>query len=368
MSCRLKLHPKMLINQMSVCELHDSTGESTSQVKRLKLFKRLFSTALFGATLATAIYIKRKRTSELKSFLNDSKRLPIDENYESKDAQHMYLYKDYVLHISHLKVLQEMSDFQSRSDDIYIVAFPKAGTTWVQEIVYLIGTNLNYERAISQLLETRFPYLEHVYPGWKSIDKLPSMRFIKSHLPYSLLPQDIKDKNCKIIYVARNPKDVLVSYYFFLRMLTVVSYRGTLAEYFKKFLKNEVFYGPFWNHVLEFWNQRDSENILFVKYEDLHKDLIGEIKRIAAFLDKSITDAQISALVHHVSFEEMAGNVTVNHTHFDDLGLRHKDESTFYRKGIVGDWKNYFTTEMNETMDAWIRCNTGESDLNFNYE
>jgi len=295
--------------------------------------------------------------------------LPIDENYENKDAQHTYIYNGYVLHLSHLKALQEMTDlFQSRKDDIFVISFPKAGTSWIQEIVYLIGTNLDYKKASSQFLETRFPYLEHTYPGWKSLEKSTSVRFIKTHMPYSLLPKSIKEKNCKIIYVARNPKDVMLSYYFFARMMTFASYRGTLIEFFNKFIKNEVFYAPYWDHVYEFWNRRNNENILFIKFEDLRKDLKSEIKRIAAFLDKGLTDDQVDSLAHHVSFTQMASNPSVNYSHWDDLGLRHKDESTFFRKGIVGDWKNYLTKEMSDTMDQWIKLNLIDPDLSFDYD
>ena len=44
---------------------------------------------------------------------------------------------------------------------------------------------------------------------------LPSPRLLKSHLPYHLLPPDIIKKKAKIIYVARNPKDMAVSFYYF---------------------------------------------------------------------------------------------------------------------------------------------------------
>lgn len=57
-------------------------------------------------------------------------------------------------------------------------------------------------------------------PTWviSSVDycnNLTTPRHIKCHLPFNLLPRQIRtgEKKPKIVYVARNPKDVCISYY-----------------------------------------------------------------------------------------------------------------------------------------------------------
>jgi len=67
-----------------------------------------------------------------------------------------------------------------------------SGTTWLQQIVWLI---VNGERAENDGLnmEQRFPYIEYEYPGLKEIAKLRSPRLMKSHLPYNCLPVDVED-------------------------------------------------------------------------------------------------------------------------------------------------------------------------------
>lgn len=45
-------------------------------------------------------------------------------------------------------------------DDIWVVTFPKCGTTWTQEMVWLINNNLDYTKALEINLNKRFPFLE----------------------------------------------------------------------------------------------------------------------------------------------------------------------------------------------------------------
>ena len=74
-----------------------------------------------------------------------------------------------------------------------------AGTTWLQEIVYLIHSDFDMAQAQKVMIDDRFPYLEFMYPGAKEVASYPSPRLIKSHLPYSLLPSDIHEKKPKVL-------------------------------------------------------------------------------------------------------------------------------------------------------------------------
>ena len=74
-----------------------------------------------------------------------------------------------------------------------------SGTTWLQEIVFLIHSDFDMAQAQRVMIDDRFPYLEFMYPGAKEVASYPSPRFIKSHLPYSLLPSDIHEKKPKVL-------------------------------------------------------------------------------------------------------------------------------------------------------------------------
>ena len=109
-----------------------------------------------------------------------------------------------------------------------------SGTTWVQEIVWQIFQEGQVE---STHFSERVPLLEGAtYPGTSDINTLPSPRILKSHLTYDIIPKSANEGNkCKYIYVARNPKDVAVSFYNFLTDLERI--KGPWEFFVKLFLE-----------------------------------------------------------------------------------------------------------------------------------
>lgn len=101
------------------------------------------------------------------------------------------------------------------------------------------------------------------------VQNLKSPRFIQTHLPWSLLPKQIRtgEKKPKMIYVARNPKDVCVSFYH--HRVLIEGYLGSLDDHVEEFINDVVLYAPYWPHVQEFWKRRNEPNVLFITYEEL---------------------------------------------------------------------------------------------------
>jgi Sulfotransferase domain len=55
---------------------------------------------------------------------------------------------------------QRVKDFKVKPDDVWLISYPKSGTTWCQEMIWLLCNNLDYERAKAEFLSSRFPFLE----------------------------------------------------------------------------------------------------------------------------------------------------------------------------------------------------------------
>lgn len=344
----------------------ENRNPGSSNAKRIRLVKRLFSTVLFGSTFATVLYVKKRRNYEQFKLFKECILLPRDTNYAPN--MYFYLYKGYVFPGIFIKSLPQVEKLKARADDIFVISFPKTGTTWVQEIVYLIHNNLNFEKAAAKNLEQRFPFLEYFYPGVSSIESTASPRLIKTHLPYSLLPESVYLEMPKIIYIVRNPKDVCVSLYHFTRYIKETDYKGSFEEFVESFLKGHVAYGPIWKHYLEWWDHRNDANVLIVSYEDLQRDPHGVIFKISQFLDKPLKDDEVQAIAEHCSFENMAQNKATNYEHWRKLGFVNLNEGAFFRKGQVGDWRSYFTEELNAKMDTWISEKFAASGMKFIYD
>ena len=138
---------------------------------------------------------------------------------------------------SFLSYEKAIHDFEVRDDDVYVTSFPKCGTTWTQEMVWNICNNFDFDKAKSVPLVKRMPFIEisgllkdNLVAGMSADDKTATPeaadsvqnatnmprsepRLLKTHLSYDMLPTQVREKKPKIVYVTRNPRDAVVSFY-----------------------------------------------------------------------------------------------------------------------------------------------------------
>ncbi|XP_072943670.1 sulfotransferase 1C4-like [Epargyreus clarus] len=279
-----------------------------------------------------------------------------------------------------------------RPDDVFVHSFPRSGTTLTQELVWLIQNNLNYEKARSTKLYARFPMLEFslsmhpettkelieehkdkvdclnilntfATPSAEKIAKLPSPRFIKTHIPLSLLPPSLLD-SAKVVHVARDPRDVAVSIYHLCRLLRTIGAAKDFKTHWNYFINDLIYWGPYFEHVKEAWNLRNHPNLLFIFYEDLTNNMPVVLRQIATFLGKSYTDEQINELSNHLRFENFKRNPSVSQE-VPNLNFLRNGEQSFLRKGKVGGWREDFDDEMRQQAERWIADNLRDTDLRF---
>ncbi|KAM3963077.1 sulfotransferase 1A1-like [Aphomia sociella] len=282
-----------------------------------------------------------------------------------------------------------------RSDDVFIVTFPKSGTTWTQELIWLLLNNLDYNTAAKQPVSVRFSFIEFPIifrcpsvkdwlkkmaednPKMKqfydrvacdsfhldSILNAPSPRFIKSHLPLSLLPHTLLDK-AKVVYVARDPRDVAVSFYYHHKFMKINGYKNDFKSFWNLFIKDRIDWTPFGPHIKEAWEKRHHPNLLFLFYEDLSKDLPGVVRKVAQFFNKPVTEEQVSQLCDHLHIDNFRRNKSVNYDFLKDIGLWDKG-GQFIRNGKTGGWRDYFDEEMKQQAERWIKENFDGTNIQF---
>ncbi|XP_060636553.2 sulfotransferase 1 family member D1-like [Anolis sagrei] len=269
------------------------------------------------------------------------------------------------------EVMEEVDKFQAHPGDLLISTYPKCGTTWISEVIDLIYKEGNVEACREKPIYMRVPFLEFSVPdvlsGIEQLKKAPRPCLIKTHLPVQLLPKSFWEKNCKMIYVARNAKDVAVSYYFFHQMAVVHPDPGTWEEFLEKFMAGDISFGSWYDHVKGWWDKRKEQRMLYLFYEDLKEDPRREIRKVLEFLERPIDEKVVEKIAHLTSFKEMSQNPMANYTSIPKEVMDHSI-SPFMRKGITGDWKNYFTVAQNERFDADYKRQMEGSTLHFRTE
>ncbi|KAM7356189.1 luciferin sulfotransferase-like [Cochliomyia hominivorax] len=258
---------------------------------------------------------------------------------------------------------KRLYEFQVKDNDVYVVTFPKCGTTWIQEATWLLVNNLDFDKANSEDLPFRSVFMD-LSALYTSIPKntidlaeqAAKPRVLKTHLPAHLIPKQIWDKKSKIVYCTRNPKDMIVSYFHFHRGLG--TWNGDINEFVEDLINNDIMYSPYWEHVMDFWHMREEKNIFFTTYEDMNRDLRSVLIRLNKFLEKpDLNEEQLKQLEKHLSFDYMKANKRVNPTFnikagHGSPGVRADFE--FMRRGIVGSHKDELTPDIQKKLDDWI--------------
>ncbi len=150
--------------------------------------------------------------------------------------------------------------------------------------------------------------------------------------------------HCKYIYVARNPKDVAVSYYHHYRSFYFKDLEWDV--FFRLYISGNVPFGTYFDYILSWWSQRNESKILFIKFEDMRKDLVGTIVQIDG---SCCSKGTIEDIARKCSFSSMREDVTVS---YDWVSYKNKESEPFIRKGEVGDWKNYFSQQQSDKVDV----------------
>lgn len=239
--------------------------------------------------------------------------------------------------------IHDLTNFQTRSEDVFIVSYPKSGTTWLAQILREIAKPTMPEGMDEQqVIGGTVPFFESVHPT--VLDTYPSPRYMCTHLPYSMMPHNSK-KKLKYIFIARNPRDVAASFFHWMRVLDKLEWDGSWDEFIGYFLKGNVPYGSYFDHILGWWNHQDDENLIFLKYEDMKKDLLGHVKKIAEFIEVPISQEEAQRVTQACSFSSMKADPKTNYDRYRDKIYKKDSTFSFMRKGVVGDWKNYFSDE-----------------------
>ncbi|XP_076823990.1 sulfotransferase ssu-1-like [Clavelina lepadiformis] len=243
-------------------------------------------------------------------------------------------------------------NFKFSENDVIIRTYPKSGTTWMMNIIYLI-THHGKPIPGGTFLEDHFLFCE-TYGKERLLHHQGSpFRFFQTHIHADHMKFN---KLSKYVCVVRNPKDVCVSFFHHTNVLKDL-YDVTemdFVSYFQLFVEGKTDFGSYFDHVTAALSHRDDANVLFILYEDMLADTRSAVLKVARFLGQDyleqVQDEDVmKSILEQSSFAAMfKSKEQFSHTTRDDV-------CAVIRKGIVGDWKSLMTQQQAGIIDEMTR-------------
>ncbi|KAJ8031630.1 Estrogen sulfotransferase [Holothuria leucospilota] len=268
------------------------------------------------------------------------------------------------------EAIDALKTFEYRDGDVLIASYPKCGTHWSNEVVQLIlhdgdPTKLDHRhrRACLEIKDVQdFRKLDQVKPTVELVKTDPSPRVLMTHLGPSYLSEDTWKRRIPIVFIFRDPRDVVVSEYNFLKKFLGVDGQPVMKEdsfdeFLEGFISDHVGYGNWCDHALAYEKKAtEGENILFVTYEDMKKDLPTVVRSIASHIGQEISDEVVAKVVANSGIEAMKRNYQEASKTQENANLH---LSNFVNKGVAGQWKTDFSgdkfTKFNDTFKERVK-------------
>lgn len=250
-----------------------------------------------------------------------------------------------------------LAAFQARPDDVLITTAPKAGTTWMQQILHQLRTGGDPD---FHSIDAVVPWLELPRSGktvqeiLAAYDAMPDPRIFKTHCTREQTPGvDV----ARIVLTSRDPRDSFVSYYHHVMDMTDegkaqigTDKLASLEDVFERWMKFAAWY----RNVQSWWPHFNDRNVLWLRYEDMKRDLPASLDKLVAFLGWSVDARQRARVLEYSSFDWMKANSEK----FARQGLSDKPlfkPGGFIRKGRVGEHKTRLSPAQEERILARAR-------------
>ncbi|WOH15745.1 hypothetical protein DCAR_0935289 [Daucus carota subsp. sativus] len=296
---------------------------------------------------------------EFLEFLSGLPKERVIEKFESYQYQGFW-YNPPLLH----GIFNMQKHFQPCENDIFLVTAPKSGTTWLKALIYALMNReahppqSPHHPLLNKTPHQLVPFLEFINPSeYGSVCNSPdrTTRILATHCPLVSLPKSITDdhspSSCKIVYLCRDVKDNFVSLFHFAQKN---QWHISLEESFELYCKGFSGAGPVWDQISGYWKESldRPHKVLFMRYEEMQNEPQFQLKRLAHFLGKPISEEDeksgvVDQIINLCSFDTQS-RLKVNNTGDLVCGL---SNSSFFRKGVVGDWKNCLTIDMASKLD-----------------
>ncbi len=231
-------------------------------------------------------------------------------------------------------------------DDTFLVSYPRSGNTWTR---FLIANLLHPQEPVT------FANIEHLVPDAEAqssryLKRIPRPRVIKSH-------EYFDHRYKRVIYIVRDPRDVVLSYYNFSRKYRQIQDNYPITDYVSDFVQGRLSsadWGTWGENVGSWLSTRNGHpGFLLLRYEDMIANAERELAKVASFFgfdasaERLTTSVQRSAADKMRSLEKLQGA--------DWISTRNKrTDIPFVGKATSGSWKSKLpAASVREIESAW---------------
>ncbi len=260
-----------------------------------------------------------------------------------------------------------LAGFEPRASDVLIVTSPKAGTTWMQQILYQIHSkgDTHFDCIYDVVPWLEFPRSDlSISEQLAAYELIPAPRLFKTHCTYEQTPGV---DTVRIVLSSRDPRDCCVSFYHHMKGMTDEAREKRAIPpvvSFDAFFEQWLEYAAWFRNIRSWWPHRSRPNILWLRYEDMKADLPGAVDQLSEFLLCPLTREEKLQVVKHSSFDWMKEHAS-RFTRLSGESVVHFKKGAFIRKGVTGDYKTLLSQKQEARIMEKAREMLAEDCLEF---
>jgi hypothetical protein len=265
-----------------------------------------------------------------------------------------------------------LRDYVPGKQDVFVATYAKSGTNWMMQIAHQLiwhgAGDFDHIHSVVPWPDTKMmgPFQRYAVPLQDALDWETSperKRVIKTHFDWELLPYS---EDARYIMVLRDPKDIFVSSYFFVRDGVLGAAMPSVDTWYKLFLSDGFLIGGSWAaNTAGYWAQRHRQNVMIVSFKSMKRDLKGAVRKVAQFLDIEAPDALIDVVSEKSSFGYMKG---IDHKFRMGKIIPWLPEGAMIRKGAQGGSSELLSRERQREMDTHFMAELKRLGSDFPYE
>jgi hypothetical protein len=225
-----------------------------------------------------------------------------------------------------------IQDFSAK-DDIFIVGYPKSGNTWLQNVVASLVYGVDASLAPDSIIQDLVPDVHYK----RFYRRYATPMYFKSHCRPRPDYQNV-------IYLVRDGRDAMVSYYHYLKVL-----RGkrNLDISYTEMLRDRVglFEGCKWHEHTEAWLANPYQaRMLTIRYENMRSQPLQELRKLCDFINHPMDDENLGRIIHQTSVE----NMKAKEAKWGQNNPAWPKDKAFVRRGQSGSFKDEMPAEVLE--------------------